>query len=178
MGCRYCMLACPVGIPRYEWEAALPYMQKCDLCHERVTQGQIPICVGACKHGALAFGDRDRLLQAARAKVRQQPDRYLPHVYGDQELGGTSVLYITSEPLEALGWSSEVGQRTMASFTWPVISKTPWVAAGVAGFLVGAHFIIKRRMEIEAAQRRVPSTDPEATDDSVDTTKDEGGVES
>ena len=178
MGCRYCMLACPVGIPRYEWEAAVPYMQKCDFCHERVAQGQIPICVGACKHGALIFGDRDQLLQMARAKVRRQPDRYLAHVYGDRELGGTSVLYITSEPLDVLGWSSEVGQRTMASFTWPVISKTPWVAAGVAGFLVGTHFIIKRRMEIEAAQRRVLSPDPETTNDSVDTTKDEGGAES
>jgi hypothetical protein len=89
------------------------------------------------------------------------------------------VLYITKEPLDVLGWPSQVGERNLASFTWPVMSKTPWVATGVAGFLIGTHFIIKRRMEIEAAQHRDQSPKPESTeDDSAETTEDEGGAES
>ena len=179
MGCRYCMLACPVAIPRYEWEETLPYMQKCDLCHDRVAQGQRPICVGTCKNGALTFGDRDQLLALAHATVRREPDRYLGHVYGENELGGTSVLYISGQSLDVLGWPDRVGQRTLASFTWPVISKTPWVAAGVAGVLVGAHFIIKRRMEIEASQREQQSREPGSTEHgATETTEHEGEAES
>jgi formate dehydrogenase iron-sulfur subunit len=179
IGCRYCMLACPVSIPRYEWEATIPYMQKCDFCQDRVTQGQSPICVGTCKNGALTFGDRDELLALAHATVRREPDKYLDHVYGEKELGGSSVLYITKEPLDVLGWPSQVGQRSLASFTWPVMSKTPVVAAGVATFLIGTHFIIKRRMEIEAAQHREQSPETESKeDDSAENTEDEGGAES
>ncbi len=179
IGCRYCMLACPVGIPRYEWEATVPYMQKCDLCHDRVAQGQSPICVDTCENGALTFGDRDELLALARATVRREPDQYLTHVYGEKELGGSSVLYITKEPLDVLGWPSQVGQRNLASFTWPVMSKTPVVAAGVAGFLIGTHFIIKRRMEVAAAERGQPPAEPESTEsEPAEKTEDEGGAES
>src|SRR4030065_53194 len=48
MGCRYCMMACPFGIPRYDWASAVPYVNKCTMCHTRLTEGKLPACVQAC----------------------------------------------------------------------------------------------------------------------------------
>ena len=36
IGCRYCMLACPYQVPRYQWSKLAPFVKKCDLCSERV----------------------------------------------------------------------------------------------------------------------------------------------
>ena len=61
IGCRYCMLACPFHIPRYEWEEAVPFVRKCDMCFERQEDGLVPACVEACPNEALQFGERDAL---------------------------------------------------------------------------------------------------------------------
>ena len=162
MGCRYCMLACPLGVPRYEWEKKLPYMRKCDMCFDRLREGRVPACVEACPNGACVAGERDELLRLAKGRVAGGRSPYLPHVYGEHELGGTSVLYISDVPLERFGWPETVGSRTVSSYTWPVISKTPWVAGGVAAFLAGTFFIIRRRMQLQG-ESAVPEEKQAAT---------------
>lgn len=154
MGCRYCMIACPLDIPRYEWEKPLPYMKKCDMCFERIRNGRMPACVEACPEEACIFGERESVLREAKHRIQRKPERYLDHVYGEKELGGTSVLYITDVPLDALGWPGSIGERTMQSYTWPLISKTPWVAATVGGLLVGTYAVIQRRMRLDAERIR------------------------
>ncbi len=149
IGCRYCMLACPVGIPRYEWDAALPYIRKCDMCYDRLQDGKIPACVDACPHGVLSFGDRDVLLRNAKKTITADPDRYLQHVYGEHEFGGTSVIYITDVNLDKLGWTTKMQDRAVSDYTWPIISKTPILGGGVMMLLSGTFFIINRRMKME-----------------------------
>jgi formate dehydrogenase iron-sulfur subunit len=175
MGCRYCMIACPLDIPRYEWEKPLPYMQKCDMCFERIREeGQQPACVEACPEKACLFGDRKRLLREAERRLARNPGVYVQHIYGQEELGGTSVLYISDTPLDALGWPENVGERTMHSYTWPVISKTPLLAATVGGFLIGTYAVIQRRMRLESQRAdRENAEEPET----VDIEKDEDGAE-
>jgi formate dehydrogenase iron-sulfur subunit len=154
IGCRYCMLGCPIGIPRYEWDKLLPYVKKCDMCYDRQKEGKIPACVEACPHEALVFGERDELITKARNTIRANPDRYLQHIYGEKEFGGTSVMYITDTELDAIGWESELGDRKISSITWPVMSKTPFVGGSVALFLTGTFFIINRRMKMENQELR------------------------
>ena len=150
MGCRYCMLACPLGIPRYEWEKTLPYMIKCDMCVQRLGEGRPPACAEACPNEACVFGERDELLRQARARIASG-DGYLPHIWGEHEMGGTAVLYISNASLAEMHWPDKLDRRTLASFTWPLISKTPWMAGGVAMFLTGTSWIIHRRMKLQAA---------------------------
>lgn len=168
MGCRYCMIACPLNIPRYEWEKPLPYMKKCDMCFERLRKGRLPACVEACRYEACVFGERGAVLREARRRIAAEPHKYLRHIYGERELGGTSVLYITDVPLDALGWPKVVGERPMSSYTWPLISKTPWVALAVGGLLVGTYAVIQRRMRLQAQN----ATDEE-TEQAVTTEVDE-----
>ena len=95
IGCRYCMVACPFQIPAYEYHNALtPMVMKCTMCSDRTLQGEIPACVEMCPKEALTFGRREDLLELARDRIRRNPDRYLPHVYGEYEVGGTSWMMI------------------------------------------------------------------------------------
>jgi formate dehydrogenase iron-sulfur subunit len=93
VGCRYCMIACPFEIPTYEYDKAFqPQVRKCTMCHPRVIEGQLPGCVEACPSEALVFGRRDDLLQVARRRMLDHPNRYVDHIYGEHEMGGTSWL--------------------------------------------------------------------------------------
>ncbi len=149
IGCRYCMLACPAGIPRYEWDAVLPYIKKCDMCYDRLQKNKIPACVEACPNGVLTFGSRSGLLKKAKKIIGENQCKYLNHIYGEKEFGGTSVLYITDVNVDALGFSTGMAERSVSDYTWPVISKTPFVGGGVMAMLSGVFFIVNRRIKIQ-----------------------------
>ncbi|MFW5951034.1 MAG: 4Fe-4S dicluster domain-containing protein [Gemmatimonadota bacterium] len=150
MGCRYCMVACPYSIPRYEWDEAVPYVRKCDLCYDRISEGQQPACVEACPEGALEFGDRDELLARAHSRIAASPDRYLPHVYGEKEFGGTSVLYLSDASLGFLSWAKELRTDELPKLTWASLKKVPGVVAGMGGLMGGIYWVINRRMTLAA----------------------------
>jgi Ni/Fe-hydrogenase subunit HybB-like protein/Fe-S-cluster-containing dehydrogenase component len=94
LGCRYCQVACPFNIPRFEFEKAIPELTKCDLCPERRAEGLQPACVERCKRGALLFGQRADLLAEAHRRIGEHPELYNPKVYGEFDGGGTSALYL------------------------------------------------------------------------------------
>jgi len=95
IGCRYCMVACPFQIPAFEYHKALdPRIMKCDFCKERRKEGQIPACVASCPVEALTYGPREQLVRVARERVRRSPERYVEHIYGEYEVGGTDWLYL------------------------------------------------------------------------------------
>lgn len=100
IGCRYCMLACPFEIPAYEYNEALkPRISKCEFCTDRAKKtGANPACAAACPTEALLFGHHSKLLQMAKARVKDRPDRYVDHIYGENEVGGTAWLYLTGRP--------------------------------------------------------------------------------
>lgn len=148
IGCRYCMLACPLSIPRYEWDKRLPFMAKCTMCSERVQEGEQPMCVEACPNGALSFGDRDTLLATAHRRIEAEPGAYVQKVFGEHDVGGTCVLYISPVPLTELGWPTTIGDKSLAAFTWPVMSKTPALALTVGGCLSALTWIIQRRNKL------------------------------
>lgn len=103
IGCRYCQVACPFGIPKFEWAKAAPRMVKCELCNHRIAQGKIPACAEACPRGAVIYGKRADLLREAKERLSAHPGRYVPKVYGEHDGGGTQVLYLSHVPFEKLG---------------------------------------------------------------------------
>src|SRR5512146_1296937 len=78
MGCRYCMVACPFSVPKYEWSKVIPKIQKCILCPDRVANGQPTACAEACPTGATKFGEREELIKEAQQRLRENPSNYVP----------------------------------------------------------------------------------------------------
>lgn len=103
IGCRYCMYTCPFHVPRFEWDAVLPVVAKCTLCVDRVKQGLGSACAERCPTGALIWGKRGELIAEAEGRIKANPERYVDHIYGKDDAGGTSILYLSSVPFEKLG---------------------------------------------------------------------------
>ena len=103
IGCRYCIVACPFQIPVFEYHKTIqPNIMKCDFCYERTGQGSIPACVEVCPMEALTYGKRFELIKLAHNRIAANPDKYIDHVYGEHEVGGTSWMYLASKDFTEL----------------------------------------------------------------------------
>ena len=154
MGCRYCMVACPFGMTRYEWSSAAPRVRKCLLCYEKILGGELdqPACTAACPTGATIFGDRDELLAEARRRIDTEPDRYIDHMWGEHEVGGTTVLYISDVGLDQAGWPDTLGNDPRPVLARRVLHTVPYTFVGVAAAMYGVHWTFERRKKVADAE--------------------------
>jgi Fe-S-cluster-containing dehydrogenase component len=148
LGCRYCMIACPFDVPKFEYEKAMPYVRKCTFCAARQQDGKMPACAENCPTGALKFGDRAALLEEARTRIYQNPDKYAHHIYGEHEAGGTSWLYISDLPLERLGLKGGLDQAAYPNLSQTALAAVPMVLTLWPPVLMGLYAINRRRAEV------------------------------
>ena len=117
IGCRYCMVACPFQVPAYEYmNAFTPQVRKCTFCYQYVREGGLPACAQVCPREVMTFGRRKDLLRLARWKMKNNPGRYVDHIFGEHEVGGTSWLYLASEPFDTIGFP-KVGRKAPPRLT-------------------------------------------------------------
>jgi formate dehydrogenase iron-sulfur subunit len=103
IGCRYCMIACPFQIPAFEYSKAIePNIMKCDFCFDRTKEGKLPACVEICPVEAITYGKRKDLIEIARDRIKRHPDKYIDHILGELEVGGTSWLYLAGQDFTKL----------------------------------------------------------------------------
>jgi formate dehydrogenase iron-sulfur subunit len=148
LGCRYCMQACPFQIPRYEWGSLKPRVQKCIMCYDRVKNGELPACAEACPTGATLFGDRDEMIAIAKQRLAENPDKYYQHIYGLEEVGGTSVLYLSPVPFEELGFNTKLLKTALPNFTHEALAKIPTLVTVGGVLLTGFYWLTNRKNEI------------------------------
>ena len=168
IGCRYCMLACPWDVPTADWNTHAPKISKCTHCADRVAQpvpiafnGQavsadagkrfaetiaVPACVKACPADALRYGTRDEMLALAHKRIADRPDKYVNHVYGEKELGGTTVLYLSRVPFEKLGFPT-YGEKPFPAFTKTALGAVPPAVIGVGALLGAAYAFFRKRAQ-------------------------------
>jgi Fe-S-cluster-containing dehydrogenase component len=103
IGCRYCEVACPFNVPKFEWSKATPRMVKCELCNHRLAEGKQPACSDVCPRQAVVYGTREDLLREAHRRLADQPNVYVQKVYGEHDGGGTQCLYISHVPFDKIG---------------------------------------------------------------------------
>ncbi len=152
LGCRYCLLACPFHVPVYEWSKPLPRVRKCDMCNDLLASGRPVACAEACPTGATVSGDRDELVQEARRRIAGSPDQYYKHIYGLREVGGTSVLILSAEPIPDFLRVPDGAERPLPERTAWAMEAVPVVAVG-GGVLLGAiRWITERRQKVRAAE--------------------------
>lgn len=128
-GCRYCMIACPFYVPAYDYNSAFePRIVKCTMCYDtRLKNGKMPACAEACPAGAITFGKRSDLIKLARKKIIEKPDRYIDHIYGEHEAGGTGWLYISGVPFEQLDFPTNLPKRPLIEETKGFLGAVPVV---------------------------------------------------
>lgn len=71
IGCQYCILKCPYDVPKYN--AKLGIVRKCDMCTDRLAEGEAPACVQACPDKAISI----RLVDTAEAQNWAQKQVFL-----------------------------------------------------------------------------------------------------
>lgn len=152
MGCRYCLVACPFSVPRYEWTKLAPYVKKCDMCASRQAHDQLPACVEACPVQASISGTREELLEEAQRRILGNP-QYVKRIYGSEEAGGTSVLYISDVPFEKLGFVN-VQPQPLPMLTASALGDTPTVFMIGGAVLSGLYWITQRRAAVALAESR------------------------
>lgn len=154
VGCRYCMMACPFEIPTYEYDDAYtPEVVKCTLCAPRLEKGLLPGCVESCPTEALIFGKRDDLLKVARARIEKYPNRYVDHIYGEKEMGGTSWIYLSGVPFKEIGMREDLGNTAAPKLTSGALHVVPMVVSLWPLFLAGMYGMAKRRDKIAAEEK-------------------------
>jgi Fe-S-cluster-containing dehydrogenase component len=147
MGCRYCMPSCPFEIPKFEYESSNPRIQKCNLCWGRLKKGEKPACVENCPEEALFFGPRRKLIEEANRRIYQKSGEYLPHIYGEHEVGGTGYLYLSKVPFEQIGFRTDLGTTAYPEFTKSFLYAVPLVLILWPAFLIGVNTLTKRQDE-------------------------------
>ncbi|MBF0210885.1 MAG: 4Fe-4S dicluster domain-containing protein [Desulfamplus sp.] len=149
VGCRYCMVACSFNIPTYEYDEPLtPRVMKCTLCLPLIQEGKLPACVQICPREALIFGERTELIKQARMRIQQHPDKYVDHIYGEHEMGGTSWLYLSPVSFSEVGMREDLGTNSAPELTAGALSAVPIVVGLWPVLLTGVYAISKRKEKI------------------------------
>ena len=150
IGCRYCIIACPFYVPTYEYSnPSSPKVQKCFMCYHKIKRGEFPGCSEACPVEAIAFGKRNQLIKLARERIRNKPDRYIDHIYGEHEVGGTGWMYLSRVPFEDLGFPTDLSKTPSPEYTKEFLSFVPLVLVVWPALLGGFYLFSKRREQIE-----------------------------
>jgi formate dehydrogenase iron-sulfur subunit len=151
-GCRYCIMACPFGVPKYQWDRPIPVVGKCVMCAPRLAKGLPTACASVCPTGATIHGEREELVKEAKARIAADPKRYVDHIYGLDEVGGTSVLMLAAVPFGQLGLREDLPKEELPELTWHVLTHLPNVVTVAAVFLFGVHWITKRRTYVRTIE--------------------------
>jgi len=149
IGCRYCIQACPFDVPKYQWDKAIPVVGKCIMCAPRLAKGLPTACASVCPTGATTFGERDELIAIARKRIAATPKKYVDHIYGLDEAGGTSVLLLSGVPFGQLGLRENLPKRPLGDLTWQVLSHVPDIVTMGGALLYGIYWITKRREYVQ-----------------------------
>jgi Fe-S-cluster-containing dehydrogenase component len=156
VGCRYCMMTCPYYALAYEYNSPNPRVMRCTMCYPRIIDGEAPGCADRCPMGAITFGRRGELLQLARDRIAKHPGRYVEHVFGEHEFGGTSWLLLAGTSPSDLGLAAfeNVSHTPLPELTKSFLSIVPLVLVMWPGLLLGFYAFTKRRNEVSEAEAR------------------------
>jgi formate dehydrogenase iron-sulfur subunit len=117
IGCRYCIWACPWGVPATEWDSLAPEIKKCTHCADRAEQP---------------------------SRIAARPGKYVDHVYGEKEAGGTTVVYLSSVPFEKLGFPT-LSSKAFPAYTSFALHAVPPAVIALGTVLGSTVAALKRR---------------------------------
>lgn len=156
IGCRYCEIACPFLVPKFEWDRSNPKIVKCEFCRHLLEEQGQPSCTKVCPTGAVTFGQRDMLLKEAHARIEASPGKYHEsRVYGETDAGGLQVLYLSHVPFSDLGLP-ELGDHPLEDRTRKVHRWiTKWGLFPIVGYALMLVFVRRNWKEHDDEARQI-----------------------
>jgi formate dehydrogenase iron-sulfur subunit len=135
IGCGYCVANCPWNVPKVD--NTIKKARKCTGCIDRIKNGLLPACVATCQTGALSFGDRDEMMEKAKARLAEVKEKHpKANLYGDQFMGGTTYLYLLLDDPEVYGVPAKPSAPVSLTLWKDIIHPLGGIAAGAAGAVV------------------------------------------
>ena len=107
------------------------------MCYDRIGENRLPACAEACPQEAIRFGRRGDLLEIARNRIADHPTDYVQHIYGENEVGGTNMLYLAGMPFEQLGFRTDLGTTPYPEYTKTFLYSVPLVLLLAPAFMLG-----------------------------------------
>ncbi len=144
IGCGYCEMACPWGIPNFDEE--IHSIRKCTMCFDRIDQGLEPACVATCPTDALQF----MTLEEAQ-KVAREAEAEGLYTYGLSEVGGTSWIYVSDVPFSEFGLQ-DYESITQKGFETGMLTRFAGIGLFVGGALIAAMRLYAERRETLAKE--------------------------
>jgi Fe-S-cluster-containing dehydrogenase component len=147
VGCRNCLIACPFYVPGYSYSSAFnPVVKKCIFCYDtRLKYGNPPACVEVCPQEVLTFGHRNELLKIGRDRIREKPDRYVDHIFGEKEVGGTSWLYLAGVNFDQVGFDTTMSNDPILSNVKDFLGIVPMVLTIWPALFTGFHLLATKK---------------------------------
>lgn len=151
VGCRTCMIACPFYVPAFKYSSAFkPQIMKCIFCYDtRLKKGRPPACVEACPQEALTFGKRNNLLDFGRKRIQNSPEKYVDHIYGENEAGGTAWMYLSPVEFHKVGFDTHIPHEPIINFVRDFLSIVPMVLTIWPALFAGFHLLANRKDDKE-----------------------------
>ncbi|MGI6307790.1 MAG: 4Fe-4S dicluster domain-containing protein [Dethiobacteria bacterium] len=133
-GCGACAAVCPFQVPR----TGGGKMWKCTFCTDRIGNGLETACAKACPTGTISFGDADEKIAEAEARVSLLQERGYANaqIYGKEELGGLSVIYILADTPDKYGLPVNPEVSLATTYLWKV-ALAPVKALATVGLAAG-----------------------------------------
>jgi len=147
VGCRTCMIACPFYVPAYSYSSPInPVVKKCIMCYDtRLKFGRPPACVEACPKEVMTFGKRRDLLILGHERIRSRPGKYVDHIYGEKEVGGTAWMYMSDVPFDKIGFNTSIGNQPIISYVKEFLTIVPMVLTIWPALFTGFHLLAKKK---------------------------------
>ena len=92
------------------------------------------------------------MLQEARKRIQDNPGNYLPHIFGESEVGGTSVLLLSSMDFNKFGFRTDLTERALPLYTYQVLSRIPDFVPIFGVLLGGVYWITHRREDVAESE--------------------------
>jgi formate dehydrogenase iron-sulfur subunit len=153
IGCGLCMVSCPFDMPKLEYGKAIPNIQKCNLCWDRFKQGVLPACVEACPTQALTAGTRRQILEEGKRRISLNPDKYIDHIFGENEAGGTSHLYLSAVQFDQIGFRKDVGNKPYPEYSSLYLNSIPFIATVTPLFMLAVSAAVRMGKEKQQDKR-------------------------
>jgi len=129
IGCSYCILKCPYDVPKYSKKRGI--VRKCDMCHQRLAEGEAPACVQACPTEAI------RIIKVPASRPRNSSMESQPtSLLGDYSNTQPTTRYVGRE-VPATATAADQAALIPQHAHWPLVLMLVLTQAGI-GLLVAA----------------------------------------